>query len=449
MLDYNISTKITKIANEAPIPVFQRTQETYLLGGAGNVIKNLVALGCKQLYAFGMVGNDSNASVLRSLLKENGIIDYTKTIDNYSTIVKQRYFADNKIVFRCDTEVNCPSIFIDIEELRSQFESLCQTGLECVILSDYNKGFLNLERCQMIIQTATKYNIPTIVDPKEDYRKYIGCTLIKPNRQEAYRIFSIPIGTPFEEAHQLIKAKIGCQYSVITLAEEGLSILTPTEYIKTTAQSQQVIDVTGAGDIVTSVFAFYLLSDIPMAIIAKRATQLATISVQHSGTYTIQKKDLYQCELDTKILTIDTLSMLNTVYSDKKIAFTNGCFDMLHNGHIEVLRFCKQKGDIVVVGLNSDASIARLKGPTRPIYPLAARLQILEAISYIDYIVVFEEDTPIELIKSLKPYFLIKGGDYNPETIIGHEYVTETIVCNFVNGVSTTNTIKKIVKLST
>ena len=120
---------------------------------------------------------------------------------------------------------------------------------------------------------------------------------------------------------------------------------------------------------------------------------------------------------------------------------------MLHNGHIEVFKFCKQKGDIVVVGLNSDASIARLKGPSRPIYPLTARLQILEAICYIDYIVVFEDDTPIELIKALKPYYLIKGGDYAPETIIGHEYATETIVCNFINGVSTTNTIKKILSV--
>jgi D-beta-D-heptose 7-phosphate kinase/D-beta-D-heptose 1-phosphate adenosyltransferase len=447
MIDINTYVSITKIANEAPIPVFNILDETYVLGGAGNVLKNLVALGCLQIYAFGIVGNDINESRIRKLCSDSNIIDCIKTLPDYKTIVKHRYFCDNKIVFRCDTEVSSRTTHIPTDIVRSQLETLCQNGLDCIILSDYNKGFLTPEICQLIIQTANKYNIITIVDPKEDYRKYIGCTLIKPNRREAYHIFNIPSSTSLEEVHKIIKSKIGCIYSVITLAEDGMSVSTPTGIIKTVAQSQQVIDVTGAGDIVTSIFAYFLAKSTPIAAIAKIATHIATISVQHSGTYTIQTKDLCLCELEqsSKIIQADQLSLINTIYASNKIVFTNGCFDMLHNGHVEVFKFCKQKGDIVVVGLNSDASIARLKGPSRPIYPLTARLQILEAISYIDYIVVFEDDTPIELIKALNPYFLIKGGDYAPETIIGHEYATETIVCNFVNGVSTTNTIKKII----
>jgi D-beta-D-heptose 7-phosphate kinase/D-beta-D-heptose 1-phosphate adenosyltransferase len=296
----------------------------------------------------------------------------------------------------------------------------------------------------MIIQLANKYNILTVVDPKEDYHKYVGCTLIKPNRREAYRIFSIDSKTPLEDAHQIIRSKVGCKYSVITLAEEGLTVSTPTDYIKTHAQSQQVIDVTGAGDIVTSVFAFYLSQARPIAKAAQIATRLATLSVQHAGTYTLQKHDL---DPASKILTMDKVAMINTIHSNKKIVFTNGCFDLLHSGHMELFKFCRSKGDIVVVGLNSDASITRLKGPTRPINSQKTRTDLLEAITYIDYIIVFEEDTPEEIIKVLKPYYLIKGGDYKPESIIGAQYAKETIVCDFVSGVSSTNIIKRIVSI--
>jgi D-beta-D-heptose 7-phosphate kinase/D-beta-D-heptose 1-phosphate adenosyltransferase len=450
MLDLNTYSKATKIANEAPIPVFHKMHDTYHLGGAGNVLKNLAALGCSQLYAFGAAGNDTYAATLRSLFTDHGIIDCIQTVSTFRTIVKHRYFCDNKIVFRSDTESDPSTLTIDNKALQHELETLCLTGLDCIILSDYNKGFLNLERCQMIIQTANKYNILTVVDPKEDYYKYVGCTLIKPNRQEAYRLFSLPPTTPLEEIHRIIQSKIGCKYSVITLAEEGMTVSTSTDYIKTTAQSQQVIDVTGAGDIVTAVFAFYLANKKPIAFIAQLATQLATLSVQHSGSYMLQKSDLYLCELERgcKLLQADQLSRIQSMYPDKKIVFTNGCFDLLHNGHIELFKFCKEKGDLVIVGVNSDASIKRLKGSTRPIQSQITRLAVLEAISYIDYIVVFDEDTPENLIKDLQPHYLIKGGDYKPEAIIGAAYAKETLVCDFVSGVSSTNTIKRIVSLN-
>jgi len=437
MLDMNTYSKAIKIANEAPIPVFNRIRDTYSLGGAGNVLKNLVALGCEQLYAFGVIGKDAHAATVRFLCTESGITDCILSANDFSTIVKHRYFCDNKIVFRSDTESDPSTLVIDNKALQSQLEVLCITGLDCIILSDYNKGFLNLERCQMIIQLANKYNILTVVDPKEDYHKYMGCTLIKPNRREAYRLFSLPPSTTLEDAHQIIRSNVGCKYSVITLADEGLTVSTPTEYIKTHAQSQQVIDVTGAGDIVTSIFAFYLAQARPLASIAQMATRLATLSVQYAGTYTLQKQDL---DPSSKIITIDQLPIV----TDKRVVFTNGCFDLLHSGHMELFKFCRSKGDLVIVGLNSDASITRLKGPTRPINSQRVRLDLLEAISYIDYIVVFDQDTPEELIKVIKPHYLIKGGDYTPESILGSCYAKETIVCNFVSGMSSTNIIKKI-----
>ena len=442
MIDMNTYSKATKMANEAPIPVFNKLHDTYSLGGAGNVLKNLASLGCSQLYAFGAVGKDVNAVILRSLCTESGIMDYLQTAEQYRTIIKHRYFCDNKIVFRSDTESDASTLVIDNEILLSQLEALCQEGLDCIVLSDYNKGFLNLERCQRIIQLANKYNIITVVDPKEDYHKYMGCTLIKPNLREAYHLFSLSPSIPLEEAHQIIRSKIGCKYSVITLAEQGLTVSTSTEYIKIATQSRQVIDVTGAGDIVTSVFAVYLAQDIPIISCAQKATRLATLSVQHSGSYTLQPHDLF--DISSKILTIDQLTIFNTIYSTKRIVFTNGCFDLLHSGHMELFKFCRSKGDLVVVGLNSDASITRLKGPTRPVNSQKVRLDLLEAISYIDYIIVFDQDTPEELIKMLKPQYLIKGGDYTPESILGSQYAKETIVCNFVAGMSSTNIIKKI-----
>jgi D-beta-D-heptose 7-phosphate kinase/D-beta-D-heptose 1-phosphate adenosyltransferase len=446
MLDYNTYTKATKIANEAPIPVFQQTNENYFLGGAGNVLKNLAALECSALYAFGVVGCDSYGAQIHSLCKENRIIDCIETLNNYSTIVKHRYFSDHKIVFRCDVESNKQSIKIDNEILRTRIETICQEGLDCIILSDYNKGYLNHERCQMIIQLANKYNIITLVDPKEDYTKYIGCTCIKPNRKEAYHIFNVPGYTPIEEVHKIIKTRIGCTYSVITMAEEGISVSTSTELIQTSTHVQQTVDVTGAGDVVTAIFGFLLANHAPISIIAETATRVATISVQYPGTYTIQKSDL-RPDTGSKILEVKQLSMLHEIHKDKRIAFTNGCFDIIHNGHIELFKFCKQKGDIVVVGLNSDASITRLKGSSRPIHSQTTRIAVLEAISLIDYIVLFEEDTPYELIKSLKPYYLIKGGDYSPDSIIGREYATETIVCDLVAGVSTTSAANKLMNL--
>jgi D-beta-D-heptose 7-phosphate kinase/D-beta-D-heptose 1-phosphate adenosyltransferase len=445
MLDINTYSTITKIANEAPIPVFNKQNETYHLGGAGNVLKNLAALECSTLYSFGIVGNDTNGNRIQSLCHDIGIINCIHTISDYNTIVKHRYFCDNKIIFRCDTETKHTVIKIDNAIIQSQFETLCASGLDCVVLSDYNKGFLNLERSQMIINIANKYNIPTIVDPKEDYHKYIGCTLIKPNRLEAYRIFNIPQSTKLEDVHQYIKSKIGCKYSVITLAEDGISVSTPTEYIKTITQAQQTIDVTGAGDIVTAIFSFFLASSKPLSTITNIATKIATISVQHASTYTIQKSDLYQCELGTsKLIGRDQLALLSTIYSDKKIVFTNGCFDLLHSGHMELFKFCREKGGPVIVGLNSDNSIRRLKGISRPVNPQKIRIDLLEAISYIDYIIIFDEDTPEELLKILRPYYLIKGGDYKPESIIGSQYAIKTLVCNLLTGMSSSNIINKI-----
>jgi len=440
MLDNNVYVSITKIASEAPIPVFHCEKEEYHLGGAGNVIKNLAALGCSNITAFGFIGDDMNGKIVTELLTTSGATTCVDVVPNYPTVTKKRYFCENKIVFRADVG---KAVTIDDTDLCSRITNVLTTQrFDCVVLSDYNQGFLTKERCQLIIRLCTQNGIPTVVDPRNDFTKYVGCTLIKPNRKEAYQLFSIPSSTPIQEVHAIIRSRIGCKYSVVTLAEDGISVGTDHSFYTTTTVAQHTVDVTGAGDIVTTIFAYFIERSMSLHAIADLATKVATKSVGCPGTYTLQKRDIHTFKKG--LIDRSELAVLKELHSDKKIVFTNGCFDLLHSGHIEVLKFCKERGDIVIVGLNSDASVRRLKGPTRPINNERVRADLLSSMSYVDYVVLFEEDTPLQLLKELKPYYFVKGGDYKAETLEGREHATETLVCNFVEGLSTTNTVKKI-----
>lgn len=437
MLDHNIFTDIEKVANEAPIPVFTRYKEEYALGGCGNVIKNLSSLGCKKLYSFSVIGNDDNGKIISGLLNELSVINHTVSLDKYSTTTKQRYFCSNKIVFRCDTE-NKKDVRKSLESvsfIEKIEEILKREKIHCIVLSDYNKGVLHEKQCKDIISLANKYGVFTCVDPKEDYHKYIGCSLIKPNLKEAYSIFKYT--ESIEKLHKYIYDEVKCKYSVITMAEKGITLYDGSTLLHEIPVVHKIIDVTGAGDIVCCILAYFLSQEMNPTRILKLATQVATKSIEYPGTYTLSQGDVQQ---KGKVIVVDDL---RSIKKDMPIVFTNGCFDILHSGHIELFKFCKEKG-VVVVGLNSDDSIRRLKGPTRPVNSLKIRLDILESIQYIDYIIVFDDDTPYDLIKELCPDYLIKGGDYDVSTIIGREFSKETIACSFVNGYSSTSIINKI-----
>lgn len=449
MLDHNIYTTIEKLANEAPIPVFNRGREEYLLGGAGNVLKNLNSIGCEQIYMFSAIGEDSNGRCLTALIDSLGVENRTRVIPGYTTTTKQRFFCENKLIFRCDSEngsaekqLLCAVSFADELE-----EVLRNIHVDCIILSDYNKGILYKEQCQAIIALANRYGVMTCVDPKNDFTKYIGCTVIKPNRKEAYDLFAVDKSSSIDELHATIYAQIHCKYSVITLAEKGVTLFDGTTYYKESPNVHSIIDVTGAGDIVCCILAYFLPLGYPIQRTLKFATDIATKSIEYPGTYTVRPEDI--AEPFHKQLTVSQAGDLRRKYADKRIVFTNGCFDLLHSGHVQLFKFCKETGDIVVVGLNSDASIRRLKGPTRPINAVQTRTDILEAIQYIDHVIVFDEDTPVALLQSLRPDYLVKGGDYTVESILGREFAEETIVCKFVDGHSSTGIIHKIQSTST
>ena len=450
MIDHNVYVKIEKFANEAPIPVYNFIKDEHKLGGCGNVLKNLHNLGCSNLYIFGIVGNDTEGNIIKEQVKSLKIYDYIKTIKDYKTITKHRYFCDNKLMFRCDVENKMKNCIFNIEEIQDDFISnfekiITSVSIDCVIFSDYNKGMLTDYICENIIKISIENNIFTCVDPKNNYKKYYGCTLVKPNIHEARSIFSIDSDISMLDLHKIIHDKLKCKYSVITLSEKGISLFDGIQQYHDVSINQNIIDVTGAGDIVSCILGYYISLNISPKDAIHLATNIATKSVQYSGTYTLCKNDIIEQEFEgKKLIKFPDLLYIKELYKDKKIVFTNGCFDILHDGHIKLFKFCKEKGDIVIVGLNSDNSIRNLKGETRPINKIETRIAILDSIKYIDNIIVFEEDSPLKIIKELLPYYLIKGGDYKIKDIVGHEYAKETLICDLIDNISSTKIIEKI-----
>jgi D-beta-D-heptose 7-phosphate kinase/D-beta-D-heptose 1-phosphate adenosyltransferase len=448
ILDHNIYCNIIKIANEKPIPVFKYNKEEYKLGGCGNVINNLDSLGCNKLFTLYAIGTDSSSKIILNLL--NNINNLEQFIFQDATLVtntKKRYFSRSDLLFRIDNEnkssYNNNNIYIYILE---QFKIIIEkNNIDCVIFSDYSNGVLNEELCQEIIRLCNKKNINTVIDPKDNFLKYKDCTIIKPNKLEASNFLGNI--TSIDYAHKELMKQLKCKYSLITLSENGLSLYDGNKIINSNYESNEVNDVTGAGDIVTAVFAFYINS-INIDTICKYANYLATHSVKYLGVYKITQNDIINARnyySNTKQIYFKELQMLP---KNKKIVFTNGCFDLLHTGHIHTLKFAKNQGDILIVGLNSDKSIKRLKGESRPIHNQNTRLQVLSSIYAIDYVILFDEDTPLNIIRELKPNILVKGGDYNIDNIIGKEYVDNIIIAPFQNGISTTITINNISNLS-
>lgn len=449
MLDINNYVSIEKIANEAPIPVFRLIQKQVSLGGCGNVLKNIYNLECENLYIFSVVGKDAAGDEINTIIHSMNVHNHIVQLDGYNTITKTRYFCENKLMFRCDVENDLSNNhqLIDICFKREIMKILESNKIDCIILSDYNKGVLNFKHCRNIIEFANENNIFTCVDPKDDYTKYIGCSLIKPNLSESLKLFHLDKSTSILDIHKNIFKHIGCKLSVVTMSKDGITLFDGENMIHEKTNANAIVDVTGAGDIVCSIVAYFLCTSKSYKETIHLATKIGTMSVQYPGTYTLTKSDILETD-SNKVVAFDDLDRILARYKDSRIVFTNGCFDILHSGHIQLLEYCKSKGDIVVIGLNSDASIQRLKGIKRPINNLNTRIDLLKSMQYVDYIIAFDEDTPYNVIKKIKPYYLVKGGDYNRNDVIGADIAKETLIYNYVEGVSTTSTIQKIMNMN-
>ena len=454
MIDHYLWGSCERISPEAPVQVVDVAKETTVLGGAGNVVNNLNSLGAK-VSVSSVIGNDEEGKELTSMLRSIDVnCDNIIEQENRKTSKKSRVIAVSQQIIRYDKESK-----EDITEASSLkiIETLSKniTSYDIVILSDYGKGVLTDELSQAIIKLANENSVRVLVDPKgSDFSKYKGAYLLTPNKKEAILATQIDIEDNKSLQEALLKLKNECDLdiSLITLSEDGIATYDKELEIFPTV-AKEVFDVTGAGDTVIASIAYALSAGLNIEETAKFANLAAGVVVGKIGsaTVTIGEIEEYEASLhkstsDAHIKTFKEIDAVVKRYKaqGKKVIFTNGCFDILHVGHVKYLQIAKSFGDVLIVGLNSDASVSRLKGPSRPVNVAEDRAYLLAALEAVDFVVPFEDDTPFDLIKMIAPDVLVKGGDYEGKEVIGTEFASELKLVDFVDGKSTTKTIEKI-----
>ena len=454
MIDHYLWGSCDRISPEAPVQVVNVKKESSVLGGAGNVINNLVTLG-SVVDVISVIGNDSVANELKSLLEKIDVPTSNLVVENNrKTSKKSRLIASQQQVLRYDME----SIDDINENSHKQIIQTLEKNIDkysSIILSDYGKGVLTTNLTKEIIKIANKNNIKVLVDPKgKDYSKYKGSYTLTPNKKEAMEATNIDIKdeSSLIEALKSLKTQCELEVSLITLSEQGIAIFDDELTIKPTV-AREVYDVTGAGDTVIASIAFALGNNLDIKDAIYFANLAAGVVVGKIGSATTTLDEIYEYEYSlhksnstSHIKTFDEIKTLaSKLHSQgKKIVFTNGCFDILHVGHVKYLEVAKSYGDVLILGLNADSSVKKLKGPTRPINTQDDRAYILASLESVDYVVIFEEETPYELIKLIKPNVLVKGGDYEGKEVVGQDIADELKLVQFVDGKSTTNTIKRI-----
>ncbi|PAF48480.1 bifunctional heptose 7-phosphate kinase/heptose 1-phosphate adenyltransferase [Helicobacter sp. 12S02634-8] len=457
MIDHYIWGKCERISPEAPVQIAEVKDESNRLGGACNVANNLISLGAK-VSICGVIGDDDTGRWLVGSLDSLGIdIDNVFVLPHRPTTKKTRIVVSNQQVLRIDREdKNTISDQIAAEMIEKIENKI--SDFDCVILSDYNKGVLSATLTKSLIKLARSENKPILCDPKgKDYQKYQGATLLTPNKSEAQQASKIDI-TDDQTLHKTLKFfkdQYKLAISLITLSEDGIALLDGhNQLIKIPTIAKEVYDVTGAGDTVIAALGFGLSSGLDIYRACEFANAAAAVVVGKVGSATVSYAEIIQymharnqSDCNDKILTKATLLNILQSLKDKKIIFTNGCFDILHKGHIFYLQQAKNLGDILIVGLNSDQSVQRLKGAQRPINPQDDRAFVLAGLESVDFVVIFDEDTPEELIKAISPDILVKGKDYEGKPIAGTKYAKELRLIEFVDGKSTTNILKKVKSL--
>ena len=454
MIDHYLWGKCERISPEAPVQVVAIEKETSVLGGAGNVVNNLSVLGAT-VAVLSVIGNDDNAQELKTLLEEINIQTDTLVVQkNRNTSKKSRIIASHQQVVRYDKEstedISSESQTQIIEIFTKELESY-----DIVLLSDYGKGVLTDALTKKLIHLANLAGKKVLVDPKgSNYAKYDGAYLLTPNKKEAIEASGIEIADEKTLLEAIVKLKNTCslEVSLITLSEDGIAIYDDNLRTHPTV-AREVYDVTGAGDTVIASLGFALACgyDIDKAVQFSNLAAGVVVGKLGSATATLNEIIEYESSLnkstsDSHIKTLEEISLLSQELKKrgKKIVFTNGCFDILHVGHVKYLEEAKSYGDVLILGLNSDESVRRLKGSTRPVNTEDDRAYILASLEAVDYVVKFYEDTPYELIKALQPHILVKGGDYEGKEVVGQDIAEELRLVDFVEGKSTTKTIARI-----
>jgi len=459
MLDHYVYGQVERVSPEAPIPVLWIEREMKTLGGAGNVLRNLRALGAASSF-ISVVGNDEAGREVGRLVEvQDGTEAHVLVQPQRTTTVKTRYVAANQQLLRADRESSTPlDPYIREDLLRLARELV--TDHSVVIISDYAKGVLTEGVALEIIRAAREAGARVIVDPKGgDHIRYRGADLLKPNRRELAHATGMPVATGDEivGASRALIERCGFNAVLASLGAEGMVLVGAdgTVHLQR-AEVREVYDVSGAGDTVVATVGTALAAGMTLTDAARLANAAAGVAVGKIGTAVVYASELIASlsgrDLHAADKVVPRSHALDLVVRWRryglKIGFTNGCFDLLHPGHVALLGQAKAACDRLVVGLNSDASTARIKGPRRPIQSESERAAVLASLAAVDLIVIFEEDTPIELIREIRPQLLVKGADYRLDEVVGADLVKsaggEVLLADVVPGYSTTATIARL-----
>ena len=458
MLDRYLIGSVGRISPEAPVPIVLLNQQNERAGGAANVAANLALLGIKT-HMIGCVGDDSEGATLVKLLQQLAIdTSGVYTSKNRPTIAKTRILSGHQQMLRLDQESNAAFNVAENAGLNTAIQQQLALKPSVVILSDYAKGLLSETTCQAIIAQCKADNITVLVDPKgRDYSKYKGATALTPNKKETAEACD----TTIDDADLISKAstlkqQLNLKFLAVTRGEEGISLIDDkTHHLP--AIAKQVFDVSGAGDTVIATLAAGLMHNLSVLQSLQLANIAAAVVVGKVGTVPISQADLLEalasqqgsaqankvCDLAHLKLKVNAWKSAN-----QKIVFTNGCFDLLHAGHVTYLEAAKKRGDKLILGLNTDRSVSAIKGPTRPVVNENDRARVLAALESIDAVILFDEDTPLNLINAIKPNVIAKGSDYTAEQVVGGKEVQswggEIALIDLVEGRSTSNIIKKM-----
>lgn len=463
VLDCYVHGSVDRISPEAPVPVLLRAKHTAVPGGAANVAMNAAALGC-DVVLIGLIGADASGAMLKEALRLQPNIDISGLVEDadWTTITKTRVLSGRQQIVRIDEEhVRA----LSEETRRRLMEKIAEAmaSADVVVCSDYAKGVLGDEVVRFAIDTANARDVPIIVDPKRrDFSVYRGATLVTPNRGELAAATNLPARTDSEiaEAAHCIARQFGGDV-LVTRSEEGMTLFrTNGETVHSQARKSEVYDVSGAGDTVVATIASVISAgqDLETAIVI--ATNAASIVVSKLGTATVSRSELSAVLLanmreNGALVDVERAALIveEWHHHGARIVFTNGCFDLIHPGHISLLRSAAQQGDRLVVAINSDASVSRLKGPTRPLQDEQARATVIGALRYVDLVVIFDEDTPLETIRALRPDVIVKGADYQEDEVVGGEFVKSyggaVVLVDLVSGRSTTSIVRKMLPVAT
>ena len=465
MLDRFVYGSVERISPEAPIPVIHVERQSDMPGGAANVARNVAAMGARAIL-LGVVGEDADAADLRLQIATSPEITAELIVDaSRPTTVKTRYVAEAQQVMRADRESRAALDSEMEQRLITAFTRLLD-GVSVVLLSDYAKGVLSDSVTRAVIGTAIKAGKIVIVDPKsKDLAKYRGATVIKPNRLELQVACGHPCATQDQVAAgaRLVLAQRICGTLVVTRGKDGMSVIGADDTaVHLRSAAQQVFDVSGAGDTAMAALALGLAAGGGIVDAAALANIAAGLAVGKRGTATVSTGEMI-AQLQPadpgqnaqKVFALESLLHLIGRWRDQnlKIAFTNGCFDLVHPGHIALLAHARRAADRLIVGLNADSSVRRLKGPNRPVQSEVARATVLAAMGSVDAVVIFADDEPLHLIDKISPDVLVKGADYQPEQVVGADLVIsrggKVLLAPLVPGHSTASTVKRAASSST